>query len=125
MADHRPDILLRPSGLAQQLGAFPAVLLRELLVVQVVDQADDAPFLFILALFFRHVAHDGFNRKCVLYETFIRVVTAEKLEGFLSCRDFSFHKGEYIGSSTGTQERYNYGILNFNRRQDSQWQALQ
>jgi hypothetical protein len=46
----------------------------------------------------------------VLYETFIRVVPAEKLEGFLSCRDFCFHNGEYIGSSISTQESGNDGV---------------
>jgi hypothetical protein len=52
-----PDILYRPALFLKDHTGFGAVLLRELLVVEVMDQADDTPFLLVLPSLSSDVAH--------------------------------------------------------------------
>ena len=103
VAHHGADIVLGKAGLAQDLGAPLAVLLGKLLVVDVVDQPDDAPFLLVLAELARVVAHDGLDGKRMAAETLGGVVLQEEGERLFPCWNvrFDWHERNVAGPAPG------------------------
>ena len=67
------------------------VLLGKLLVVEVVDQADDAPLLLVLAVLAGQVAHDRLDGSGVIDQRGALVVLLQQGKGLLARWDFFTH----------------------------------
>ena len=55
-----------------------------LLIIQVVDQADDAPFFNILVKDPREVTHHGLYRKSMFDQAFALIIPEKELPGFFT-----------------------------------------
>ena len=62
------DVLLGPSVAAEDLRGVTQMLVRVLLIIKIVDQADDAPHLVVRSSLACDVPHDGLDRQGVVEE---------------------------------------------------------
>ena len=74
MADHRPDVFFRPVVFPQDFLGLFTMLVGKLLVIEVVDQADDPPFFFVFITLAGHIAHDPFDGQGMFDQAFGLVV---------------------------------------------------
>src|SRR5438445_432970 len=83
VAFHRVRDHIRPAHLAQHAPPRKSVLKRVgmLLIVEVVDQAHDAPELLVLNIASRQAPHRRLHREAMLAQALRLVVLAEKLPG--------------------------------------------
>ena len=81
------------TGLAHQLLLLDAVLIGELLKVKVVQQADDAPELSLVAIaqLLCEILHHTGNDLCVLEVEGVGIVLFQKRRCFLLCRNHKEH----------------------------------
>jgi hypothetical protein len=68
------------------------VLIRKLFVIEIVDEANDSPFLLILAALSGNVAHHPFDGVGMLAQGFRLVILMQKLQGFLPRRYSLSHR---------------------------------
>ncbi len=68
----------------EEIPRFLAVLVGELLIVQVVHQTDDAPFLFILAFLAGTITHHRLDSQSVLNQAIVLIVFFKQRECLLA-----------------------------------------
>lgn len=94
MGEYGVDVVGGVVALGEDFAGFCAVLGRELLVIEVVDEADEAPFFDIFVALAGEVSHGGFNGEGVL-DGFVGVVEFfEECEGLFAGGGVSIHGGD-------------------------------
>jgi hypothetical protein len=91
VTDHGVNVLFRPVLGPEDFIALSAVLVRKLLVIQIMHEADDTPFFLVLPLFSGHVTHNPFHGEGMFNEALILVVFRKELKGVFSGRNFWAH----------------------------------
>jgi hypothetical protein len=70
----RADDLVRPASLAEDLLGLMAMPLWKLLVVQIVDQTDEAPLVLVLTALAGAEPHHRLDRQCMANQRLVLIV---------------------------------------------------
>ena len=86
VADHGSDIFRGPVIVFEDFPGFFAMLIRKLFIIQIMNQADNAPFFFILTPFAGHIAHNAFHCHGMFYQAFVFIVLFQQRKRFFPGR---------------------------------------
>jgi hypothetical protein len=85
------NVFLGPVMHPEDLLALSAVLLGELLIIEIMYQTNDTPLFLIFSPLSGTIAHHPFHREGMFNEALILVVFCKELKGFFSGWNFRAH----------------------------------